>query len=186
MEEINKSLNEAKDLMDKALKHTSHELGKVRAGKVLPSLVDELMVMYYGSPVPMSQVATINNLDARTLVIKPWEKSSILEIEKAIKNSDLGINPQNDGDSVRITVPPLSEERRKNLVKQAKQEVEEGKIRVRNIRKETNDDLKKLQKNGIPEDAIKGAETKVQTLTDTHIKKLDEMLVTKEQEIMTV
>jgi ribosome recycling factor len=179
-------LDDAKDSMEKALKHTAQELSKIRAGKALPSMLDGIMVNYYGSMSPIGQVANINNADARTLVIKPWEKAMLAEIEKSIKNSDLGINPMNDGEIVRLVIPPLTGERRKDLVKQAKNETEAGKVRIRTIRKETNEDLKKLLKEGASEDAIKAAEAKVQTLTDNYIKKLDDALVAKEQDIMTV
>jgi ribosome recycling factor len=149
-------------------------------------MLDGLMVNYYGTPTPIAQVANINSTDARTLVIKPWEKSLLGEIEKTIKNSDLGIQPQNDGELIRLVIPPLTEERRRNLAKQAKEEVETGKVRIRAIRKETNEELKKLQKEGASEDAIKAAETKVQTFTDSYIKKLDEVLAAKEQDMMTI
>jgi ribosome recycling factor len=172
--------------MEKALKHTAHELTKIRAGKAMPSMLDGLMVDYYGTPTPLAQVANINSTDARTLVIKPWEKSMLAEITKTIKNSDLGINPQNDGELVRLVIPALTEERRRTLVKQAKEEVESGKVRVRAIRKDTNEDLKKLQKDGASEDLIKAAEAKVQVFTDSFIKKLDEVLAAKEQDIMTI
>ncbi|MBL6446554.1 ribosome recycling factor [Fulvivirga sp. 29W222] len=186
MEEINMYLDEAKDLMNKAIKHVSSELVKIRAGKATPSMLEGLMVVYYGNPTPINQVASVTTPDARTLMIKPWEKNVIPEIEKAIINSDLGLNPQNDGEQVIINVPQLTEERRVTLVKQAKHEGEQGKISVRNIRKETNDNLKQLQKDGVSEDEIKRAEDKVQALTDEFNKKIDEILVKKESEIMTV
>lgn len=186
MEEIALYLDEAKESMEKALKHTAHELTKIRAGKALPSMLDGLMVNYYGTPTPLAQVANINSTDARTLVIKPWEKSLLSEVEKTIKNSDLGIQPQNDGELIRLVIPSLTEERRKILVKQAKEEVESGKVRVRAIRKETNEELKKLQKEGAAEDAVKAAEAKVQVFTDGFIKKLDEVLAAKEQDMMTI
>jgi ribosome recycling factor len=186
MEEINLYLDDTKESMEKALKHTAHELTKIRAGKALPSMLDGLMVNYYGTPTPIAQVATINTPDARTIIIKPWERSMLSEVEKAIKASDLNINPQNDGELVRLVIPALTEERRKDLVKQSKNEVESGKVRVRAIRKDTNEALKKLLKDGAPEDAVKAAETKVQTFTDSYIKKLDDVLAAKEQDIMTI
>lgn len=186
MEEINFYLDDAKESMEKTILHTNQELSKIRAGKAMPSMLDGLTVDYYGSHTPISQVSSINNLDARTLVIKPWERAMVSEIEKAIKKSDLGVQPQNDGDQIRLNFPPPTEERRKNLVKQAKQEVENGKVSIRTIRKDTNDELKKLLKDGAPEDAIKTAETKVQTLTDAHIRKLDEILASKEVDIMKI
>ncbi len=186
MEEINLYIDDTKDSMEKALKHTSHELSKIRAGKAMPSMLDGLMVNYYGTPTPIAQVANVNTPDARTIVIKPWEKAMLSEIEKAIKASDLNINPQNDGELVRLNFPPLTEERRKDLVKQSKNEVEAGKVRVRAIRKDTNESLKKLLKDGAAEDAIKAAEAKVQTITDNYIKKLDDVLVEKEKDILTI
>lgn len=186
MEEIELVLEDTKDLMEKAIQHTKSELLKIRAGKASPSMLEGLMVKYYNNDTPISQVASVSTPDARTIVIKPWEKNVIGEIERAIINSDLGFNPQNDGDIVRINIPPLTEERRLNLSKQAKNEAEEGKISIRNARKDANDQLKKLQKEGTAEDDVKRAEEKVQALTDGYVKKLDEILEQKEKEIMTV
>lgn len=186
MEEIELVLEDTKDLMEKAIQHTKSELLKIRAGKASPSMLEGLMVKYYNNDTPISQVASVSTPDARTLVIKPWEKNTIGEIEKAIRNSDLGFNPQNDGDIVRINIPPLTEERRLNLSKQAKNEAEEGKISIRNARKDANDQLRKLQKEGTAEDDVKRAEEKVQALTDGYVKKIDEILEQKEKEIMTV
>jgi ribosome recycling factor len=186
MEEIKFYLDEAKEQMEKAVNHTSHEFSKIRAGKAMPNMLDGIMVSYYGNPTPIAQVASINTPDARTLTIKPWEKKLINEIEKSIMNSDLGINPQNDGEIIRLSVPPLTEERRKNLVKQTKSEAENGKISVRNVRKDTNIALRKLLKDGASEDDIKRAEDQVQQLTDQFISKIDELLGKKENEIMTI
>ncbi|ELR72639.1 Ribosome recycling factor [Fulvivirga imtechensis AK7] len=186
MEEINMYLDEARDMMNKAIKHVSGELVKIRAGKASPTMLEGLMVEYYGNPTPINQVASVTAPDARTLMIKPWEKTVIPDIEKAIINSDLGLNPQNDGQQVIINIPQLTEERRLTLVKQVKHEGEQGKVSVRNIRKETNDNLKQLQKEGASEDDIKRAEDKVQALTDEYTKKIDEILAKKESEIMTV
>jgi ribosome recycling factor len=186
MDELNKLLNEAKSLMEKAVKHTQDELSKIRAGRVMPNMLDEVMVDYYGTPTQLSQIGNVSNLDARTLIVKPWEKKLLAEIEKAIKASNLGVNPQNDGEVVRLNFPALTEERRKELVKKAKNECEQGKVSVRNIRKEVNENVKKLQKKGVPEDDIKKAEIKVQEFTDSFVKKVDEVLVAKEKEIMTV
>ncbi|EMS33253.1 Ribosome recycling factor [Mariniradius saccharolyticus AK6] len=186
MEEIQLYLEEAKELMQKAVNHTSAELVKIRAGKAMPNLLDGIMVSYYGSPTPLQQVSSVNTPDARTLTIKPWERNLIGEIEKAIINSDLGLAPQNNGEMVILTIPPLTEERRKQLVKLAKQETEAGKVSVRTIRKETNDSLKKLQKDGASEDDIKRAEEVVQKYTDQYSAKIDELLVKKEHEILTV
>ena len=186
MEEIELYLAEAEELMTKAINHTVSEFGKIRAGKAMPNMLDGLMVEYYGNPTPINQVATINTPDARTLAIKPWEKSMIQEIEKAIINSDLGLNPQNDGEMVRINIPPLTEERRGQLVKHAKNEAENGRISVRNDRKHVMDQLKQLLKEHVSEDEVKRAEDKVQELTDSYIKKIDDLLKLKEEEIMTV
>ena len=185
-EEVKMYLDEAQDMMKKALEHTRSELVKIRAGKAMPNMLDGILVEYYGANIPINQVATITTLDARTLSIRPFEKGSISAIEKAIKNSDLGINPQNNGEVIILNIRPLTEERRKQLVKQVKQEVENGKISVRNARKEINDALKKLQKEGASEDMIKKAEESVQKYTDNYIAKLDEILHAKEAEIMKV
>lgn len=186
MEEIQMFLDEAKEMMGKALSHVNSELTKIRAGKAMPNMLDGLMVDYYGAPTPLNQVSSVTTPDARTLMVKPWEKTLIQEIEKAIINSDLGLNPQNDGEQIIINVPALTEERRKALVKQVKGEGESGKISVRNVRKETNDSLKQLQKDGASEDDIKRAEDKVQALTDEFSKKIDELLEKKETEILKV
>ncbi|MDN3668378.1 ribosome recycling factor [Echinicola jeungdonensis] len=186
MEEIQLELDEAKELMQKSVDHTASELLKIRAGKAMPNILDGIMVNYYGAPTPIQQVASINTPDARTLAIKPWEKNLIGEIEKAIINSDLGLAPQNNGEIVILTIPPLTEERRKSLVKQAKMECENGKISIRNVRKDTNDSLKKLQKEGVSEDEIKRAEEVVQKLTDKYSSKIDDLYSKKEVDIMTV
>lgn len=185
-EEIQLYLNEAKDLMNRAVKHFSSELAKIRAGKAMPNMLDGLMVDYYGTLTPIGQVASVNTPDARTLVVKPWEKKLISEIEKSIINSDLGLNPQNDGDLIRLNIPPLTEERRKNLMKQVRNEAENGKISVRNIRKDTNDSLRKLLKEGASEDEIKRAEEQVQILTSQYSETIDGLVGKKETEIMTV
>lgn len=186
MEEIELFLDEAKELMLKAVDHTAAELVKIRAGKAMPNLLDGIMVQYYGSPTPLQQVASVNTPDARTLAIKPFEKKLISDIEKAIINSDLGLAPQNNGEIIMLTIPALTEERRINLVKHAKQECESGKISLRSVRKDTNESLRKLQKDGAPEDAVKRAEDQVQKLTDQYSSKLDEMLAKKEIDIMKV
>ena len=185
-EEIELYLQDAEEHMEKAIAHTVSGFNKIRAGKANPTMLDGLMVMYYGNSTPINQVATINTPDARTLVIKPWEKSMIGEIEKAIINSDLGLNPQNDGELVRLNIPPLTEERRIMLVKQAKNEAENGKISIRNIRKDANESIKKLLKDHVSEDEVKRGEDAVQALTDKYIHKVDELLEKKEKEIMTV
>ena len=187
MEEIALYIETAGEMMDKAIDHVKHDLAKIRAGKAMPSMLDGLMVEYYGS-MTINQVASISTPDARTIFIKPWEKSIIGEIEKSIMNSDLGFNPQNDGENIIISVPQLTEERRIQLTKQAKNVTEDGKVRVRNARKEANDELRKLLKDGegVSEDAVKNAEIDVQELTDKYVKQLDGMLEHKESEIMTV
>ena len=186
MEEIQMYLDDAKEMMEKALKHLGSELLKIRAGKASPNMLDSVSVDYYGSPTPLNQTASITTPDARTLMIKPWEKALLGEIEKAIINSDLGLNPQNDGEQVIVNIPMLTEERRLELVKQVKHEGELAKISNRNARKDTNDGLKQLQKDGASEDDVKRGEDNVQGLTDDYSKKVDEILHKKEDEIMTV
>ncbi|WP_075349304.1 ribosome recycling factor [Algoriphagus marinus] len=186
MEEIELYLDEAQELMQKAVDHTAAELVKIRAGKAMPNMLDGIMVQYYGAPTPLNQVSSVNTPDARTLAIKPFERTMIAEIEKAIINSDLGLAPQNNGEIIILTIPALTEERRINLVKQAKHECEEGKISLRTVRKNTNDELKKLQKDGASEDDIKRAEEKVQKFTDSYSVKIDELLAKKEIDIMKV
>jgi len=186
MEELEFYLEEAKEHMEKSLRHVSHALAKIRAGRAMPTMLDGLMVDYYGNPTPINQVASVNTPDAKTLAIKPWEKNMLAAIEKVIINSDLGLNPQNDGEIIRLNIPPLTEERRKDLVKQSKHEAEHGKVSVRNVRKDTNDHLKKLLKEHVSEDEVKKAENSVQELTDEYVKKIDAILEKKEEEIMTV
>ncbi|RED99513.1 ribosome recycling factor [Marinoscillum furvescens] len=186
MEDIDFYLEHAQELMDKAISHTNAELAKIRAGKAMPSMLDGVEVEYYGAMTPLNQVASVSTPDARTISVKPFEKKIIPDVERAIINANLGLNPQNDGELIRINIPPLTEERRLGLVKQAKAETENGKISVRNARKEVMDALKKLLKDGAPEDAIKGAEEEVQKITDEHTKKLDALLETKEKDIMTI
>ena len=185
-EEIQFYLSEAQESMEKAVQHTGAELTKIRAGKASPAMVEHLRVDYYGAPTPLSQVANVATPDARTLLIKPWEKNMLGEINKAIKNSDLGLNPQQEADAIRLNIPALTEERRRDLVKQVKTETENGKISIRNIRKDVNDALRKLQKEGAAEDDVRDAEAKVQKLTDSYIVKVDELLSKKEAEIMPI
>ena len=186
MEEIELFLDEAKELMQKAVDHTAAELVKIRAGKAMPNLLDGVMVQYYGSPTPINQVSSVTTPDARTLAIKPFERNLISEIEKGIINSDLGLAPQNNGEIIILTIPALTTERRINLVKQAKGECETGKISIRSIRKDTNESLRKLQKDGAAEDAVKRAEDQVQKLTDQFSAKIEELLAKKEIDIMKV
>jgi ribosome recycling factor len=185
-EEIQFFLSEAEESMQKALQHTGSELSKIRAGRASPAMVQDLRVDYYGTPTPISQIANVTTPDARTIYIKPWEKNLVGEVSKTIKNSDLGIQPLQEADGVRLNIPALTEQRRRDLVKQTKGEGESGKIRVRNIRKDVNESLRKLMKEGASEDAIKDAEAKVQKLTDAYIVKVDELLSRKEAEIMTI
>lgn len=184
MEEIELYLEEAKDQMGKAIMHATHELAKIRAGKANPAMLDGIQVSYYGAMSPLNQVSSITSQDARTLFIKPWEKGMIPEIEKAIMVANLGLTPQNDGQQVIINIPMLTEERRKQLVKQSSHECEQGKVSIRSIRKETNEQLKKIK--GVSEDDVKNAEETVQKLTDESIHKIDALLKKKEAEIMTV
>jgi ribosome recycling factor len=184
MDELQLYLDEAKDLMNKALVHVGHELTKIRAGKANPSMLDGIMVSYYGASTPLNQVSSMTTPDARTIFIKPWEKSLIQEIEKSIRDANLGLNPQNDGQQVIINIPMLTEERRKQLVKQVGAECEHGKVSIRNIRKEINEFLKKVK--GVSEDDIKNAEDTVQELTNDFIGKIDGLMKKKEVEIMTV
>ena len=186
MEEMELYIDDAREHMEKSVKHVAHELTKIRAGRAMPNMLDGIMVEYYGNPTPINQVASINTPDARTLMIKPWEKSVINEIEKSIINSDLGLNPQNDGELIRLNIPALTEERRIALVKQVKHEGENGKISIRNIRKDANDHIKKLLKEHVSEDDVKNAEQQIQELTDSYVKKVDELLAKKEEEIMHV
>ncbi|TVZ25926.1 ribosome recycling factor [Gillisia sp. Hel_I_86] len=182
-EDLNFILESTEENMHNALKHLEKQLLNIRAGKATPSMLGSVMVEYYGSMTPLAQVANINTPDARTLTIQPYEKNTIPNIEKGIMYANLGFNPMNNGESVIISVPPLTEERRKELVKQAKAEAEEAKIGIRNDRKVANNDIKKLE---ISEDESKIAEENIQTLTDTHIKKVDAILEVKEKEIMTI
>ncbi|MEJ7643089.1 MAG: ribosome recycling factor [Chryseolinea sp.] len=184
MDEIELYLEEARDQMSKGLTHVSHELTKIRAGKANPSMLDGIMVTYYGAMTPLNQVSSITTPDARTILIKPWEKGTIPEIEKAIQNANLGLNPQNDGLQVIINVPMLTEERRRQLVKQVGQECELGKISVRSVRKETNEQIKKIK--GASEDDVKNAEETVQEMTNDYIARIEALMKKKEVEIMTV
>lgn len=182
-EELDFVLDSAKELMNKAMAHLEKSFAKIRAGKASPIMLSTVMVDYYGSPTPLSQVANVNTTDARTLSIQPWEKNMLQEIERAIINSNLGFNPMNNGDLIIINVPPLTEERRRDLVKQAKAEAEDAKIGVRNARQEANKEIKALD---LPEDTAKDGEASVQNLTNSYSKKIEELLAVKEAEIMKV
>mgnify|MGYP000103130114 FL=1 len=184
MEEIEMIIDMSKEQMDKSIQRLEKNLLKIRAGRANPSMLDSIRVDYYGSSTPLSQVSNINTPDARTLSVQPWEKGLIQEIEKSIINSGLGLNPQNNGDVVIINIPPLTEERRKGLVKDARAEGEESKISIRSARKDANDEIKAL--DGISEDFIKDAEARVQTMTDTYSKKVDTVIDKKEVDILMV
>ncbi len=172
--------------MRKSIDSLLNELSKVRTGRANAKLLDHVMVDYYGNRVPINQAATVSVEDARTLAVTPWESNLVGDIEKAIINSDLGLNPQNDGELIRINIPVLTEERRVELVKVARSEAEHGRVSIRNIRKDANDHLKKLLKEHVSEDAVKDAEDEVQKLTDNYITKIEEILKKKEEDIMTV
>ena len=185
-EEVELYLDDAKDRMEKALNHLKKELSTVRAGKANPQMLDHLIIDYYGTPTPLPRIANISTPDQRTLAIQPWEKKMLEVIERAIMKANLGFTPMNNGEIIRINIPMLTEERRKSLVKQVRNEGEDAKVSIRTARRETNDELKKLQKQGLPEDLIEESEGKVQKLTDGYIHKVDEVLKIKEGEIMTV
>ncbi|MCL6274818.1 ribosome recycling factor [Muricauda sp. 2012CJ35-5] len=182
-EEVTFILDTTKESMDGSILHLEKALVKIRAGKASPVMLSTVMVDYYGSPTPLSQVSNINTPDARTISVQPWEKSLLQEIETAIMNANLGFNPMNNGETIIINVPPLTEERRIQLVKQAKSEAEDAKVGIRNARQDANKELKKLE---ISEDLLSNAEVDVQDLTDTFIKKVDAILTVKEAEIMKV
>ncbi|ESU24453.1 ribosome recycling factor [Flavobacterium enshiense DK69] len=185
-EEINFILDSTKESMVGSIAHLEKSFLNIRAGKASPQMLGSVFVDYYGSQTPLSQVANVNTPDARTITVTPWEKSMLHPIEKAIMIANLGFNPMNNGDNIIISVPPLTEERRKDLVKQAKAEAEDAKVSIRNARKDANTDIKKLEKEGTSEDICKTAEDDVQKLTDSFIKKIEEHLAIKEAEIMKV
>lgn len=182
-EEIQFILDSTKESMESALKHLEKQLLTIRAGKATPSMLNSVLVEYYGSPTPLSQVANVNTPDGRTITVQPWEKSMLQEIEKGILVANLGFNPMNNGESIIINVPALTEERRKELAKQAKMEAEDAKVVIRNARKDGNSELKKLD---ISEDLEKNINIDIQELTDSHVKRADAILSAKEKEIMTV
>jgi len=183
-EEVQFILDSAKESMDNALKHLEKQLVNIRAGKASPAMLGSVMVNYYGSQTPLSQVSNVNTPDGRTITVQPWERSMLQEIEKGIMIANLGFNPMNNGETIIINVPPLTEERRRDLVKQAKAEAEDAKIGVRSARKDANNDIKKSE--DISEDLKKNAEIDIQELTDKHVRRIDEILEIKEREIMTV
>ena len=186
MEEVSKIIDNADEMMKKAINHLEVELVKIRAGKANPQMLDGIVVDYYGSPMPINQVANINVLDVRTLSIQPWEKNMLQPIEKAIIGANIGVTPQNDGVLIRLFLPPLTEERRRELVKRCQGEGEHSKVAIRNIRRDAIEHVKKLQKNGLSEDAAKDAETDIQGLTDKFIAAVEKHLAAKEKELMAV
>jgi ribosome recycling factor len=185
-EEIIFILDSTKESMSGSIDHLEKSFLNIRAGKASPQMLGSVFVDYYGSQTPLAQIANVNTPDARTITVTPWEKAMLHPIEKAIMIANLGFNPMNNGDNIIISVPPLTEERRKDLVKQAKAEAEDAKVSIRNARKDANTDIKKLEKDGTSEDICKTAEDDVQKLTDAYIKKIDEHLAIKEAEIMKV
>ncbi|HHZ65397.1 MAG TPA: ribosome recycling factor [Flavobacteriales bacterium] len=185
-EEVDFTISFTEEQMQKSYAHLKSELAKIRAGKANPSMLDSIMVDYYGVDTPLNQVANVSTPDAQTLAIQPWEKTMIEPIEKAISDANLGLNPYNDAHTVRINIPPLTEERRIDLVKQAKAEAENCKVSIRNNRRESNEEIKKLVKDGLGEDEAKDAEEKIQGMTNSHIGKVDNLLEAKEKEILTV
>jgi len=185
-EDIVSIIATATDHMKKAIDHLEAELVKIRAGKANPQMLDGIVVDYYGSPMPINQVANISIMDARTISIQPWEKNMLQPIERSIIAANIGINPQNDGNLIRLFLPPLTEERRKELVKRCHGEGEQSRVAVRNIRRDAIEHIKRLQKNGLSEDAAKDAEGEVQEVTDKFISAIERHLASKEKEIMAV
>ncbi len=185
-QEIKSIQQTARDQMEKAINHLEAELIKIRAGKANPQIVDGITVDYYGSPMPLNQVSNVSVMDARTLSIQPWEKNMLQPIERAIIAANIGINPQNDGNIIRLFLPPLTEERRKELVKKCHGEGEHSRVAIRSIRREAIEHIKRLQKNGLSEDAAKDAEADIQTITDKFTAAVEKHLAAKEKEIMAV
>lgn len=185
-EALDKIYQDTSAAMNKAIGHLETELSKIRAGKATPAIVDGIMVEYYGNPTPLNQVANITIPDARTISLQPWEKNMLGPIEKAIIAANIGLNPQNDGSFIRLFLPPLTEERRKELVKRVNQEGEHAKVAIRNIRRDAIEHVRKLQKDGMAEDVAKDAEGRIQGITDKFIVQTDSHLKDKEKDIMTV
>ena len=183
-EDIQFILDTAKEAMDNAVRHLEKQLANIRAGKASPAMLGSVMVDYYGSQTPLNQVANVNTPDGRTITVQPWEKSMLQEIERGIMIANLGFNPMNNGESIIINVPPLTEERRRELAKQAKAEAEDAKVGIRNARKDANNDIKKLE--DASDDVKSNAEIDVQELTNSYVSKVDDKLDLKEKEIMTV
>jgi ribosome recycling factor len=185
-EELQLIAEDAEDSMQKAIDHLEAELTKIRAGKASPAMLDGITVDYYGAPTPIAQVANVSVLDARTISIQPWEKPMLAQIERSIMQANIGVTPQNDGNQIRLFMPPLTEERRKELVKKASGEGEHSKVAIRNIRRDAIEHVKKLQKDGLSEDAAKDGEGSIQTITDKYITLVDKHLQAKEKEMMSV
>ncbi|MCF8464478.1 MAG: ribosome recycling factor [Flavobacteriales bacterium] len=185
-EELKFIFDSTKEGMDNAIERLDHELARIRAGKASPNMLGSVQVEYYGSMTPLKNVANVNTPDSKTLQIQPFEKGLLEEIEKGIMRANLGFNPMNDGKVVRISIPPLTEERRRDLVKQAKAVAEQAKVSIRNSRKDANDEIKALQKDGMAEDAAKRAEGEVQDLTTSYSNKVDALVAEKEVDIMTI
>jgi ribosome recycling factor len=185
-EDLQLIYDDFKSSNSKTVQHLDVELQKIRAGKASPSMLQSVMIEYYGSPTPLSQVANVSSLDARTLTVQPWERSVLNDIAKGIINSNLGFAPQNNGEMIIINVPPLTEERRKEMVKKAKAEGEHAKVGVRNNRKDALDLIKSLKNDGLSEDLSKDAENEVQNITNSFIKRIDEIVDAKEKDIMTI
>jgi ribosome recycling factor len=184
--DLKKLIDHTKETMTKAVTHLDHELVKIRAGKASPSMLESIKVVAYGSEMPINQVGTISAPDSRMLVVQAFDKSTVAAIEKAIREAGLGLNPQNDGGLIRVPIPQLTEERRKTLVKQAKEEGEKAKVAIRNVRRDHLEKVKKMKADGVSEDEIKIAETEMQKITDENITKVDSILKKKEAEIMTI
>ncbi len=185
-EDLQFIFDSAKEGMESAMERLEHELARIRAGKASPAMLTSVQVEYYGSNVPLKNVANVNTPDSKTLMIQPFEKGILEEIEKGIMRANLGFNPGNDGKVVRISIPPLTEERRRDLVKQAKAVAEQGKVSIRNARKDANDEIKALQKDGLSEDRAKSAEAEVQDMTTDFSNKVDSLVSAKELDIMTI
>ena len=179
-------VSDTESAMKKAINHLESELVKIRAGKASPQMLDGISVDYYGTPTPINQAGNISAMDARTLTIQPWEKNMLQPIERSIINSNIGINPQNDGNIIRLFLPPLTEERRRELVKRSQGDGEHSRVAIRNIRRDAIESIKKAQKNGLSEDAAKDAEADIQNVTDRYISLVEKHLASKEKDIMAV
>ena len=185
-EEVQFVIDETKEKMGKAIDHLDNELATLRAGKASPRMLDTVVVEYYGNPTPLNQVANIGTPDAKTIAIQPWEKKMVEPIERAILNANLGFTPMNNGEMIRINIPALTEERRKALAKQVNNEAESARVSIRSARRDANEEIKKLEKEGLSEDEAKKGEDEVQKLTDTHSEKVEQVVKAKEEEIMTI